>query len=277
MLTPVSAAYGPRRSYFPRLRRTISTLAIDFSDFPLDERFGVRPGEHIPGEAMNAYLCAYAEHFKLTGRIRLNTRVIEIRKRSDDAGWVVRVEDGGQTETLECRKLVIASGVLSVPHLPGLPGAEQFKAPYVHSSQLGPKMGELMRNPDIKSIAVLGGCKSAYDAVYLAASTGHKVHWIIRKSGRGPTRVFPPHTYLGPIKAWREALITRRFFAFMSPFPFPDFSGLSWLRDFLHRNSIGKAISRTFWSLIHADTIRDCQYRTDPRYNLLEPEQNPFW
>ena len=266
-----------KEQLYPTLKTNNLHPSVDFFDLPMDERFGIKPGEHVTGEAMNRYLCAYADHFRLTERIQLRTRVIEVCQRPAADGWTVRLERDGLFENVECRKLVVATGVLSVPHRPDLEGVAQFDALYLHSSELGPKADELVRNPDIKTVAVLGGCKSAYDAVYLAASTGHKVEWIIRKSGRGPTWVFPTHTYLGPFKAWREALITRRIFAFMSPWPFPDFSGLSWLRNFLHFSLIGKKISQTFWSLIHADTIHDCQYRTDSRLNILEPEQSPFW
>ncbi len=262
---------------YPTLKTNNLFSAMDFFDFPLAERFDNHPGEHISGQSMNNYLRAYADHFKITPKIQLSTRVVEVTRSDDGAGWSVKVDRQGQHETLQCRKLVVASGILTVPHLPEIEGAEQFEAPFAHSSEMGPRADELVRDPDVKTIAVLGGCKSAYDAVYLAASTGHKVDWIIRKSGRGPTWVFPPHTYLGPIKAWRERLLTRRFATFMSPWIFADFSGVSWLRNMLHFSSIGKFISQNFWGLIHADNIRDCEYRTDPKYKILEPEQNPFW
>lgn len=251
---------------------------LDFTDFEMDDRFGVAPGQHIPGETMNAYLCAYANHFDLTKRIRFNTRVIEVRRLEDENGWSLKTENPEiGISILECRKLVMATGILSVPHLPDLKGIGEFDGPIIHSSELGPMSGALVESPDVRTIAVLGGGKSAYDAVYLAASTGHKVQWIIRRSGRGPAWVFPPHTYLGPFKAWRERLITRRIFSFMSPWILPDHSGFSWLRGFLHFTTVGKFISTKFWELMHADTLKDCGYRTDPKFSILEPEQSPFW
>jgi cation diffusion facilitator CzcD-associated flavoprotein CzcO len=266
-----------KEQLYPTLKTNNLLSGPDFIDFPMDSRFGIEPGQHITGEAMHAYLVAYAQHFELTSRIRFKTYVVQVSKRDEGHGWHVHVDVAGQRQVLSCNKLAVATGVLSVPHLPDLKGAHDFQAPYIHSSQLGPECETLMKNPGIQTIAVLGGCKSAYDAVHLAASTGHKVEWIIRKSGRGPTWVFPPHTFLGPIKVWRERLVTRRFLSFMSPCIFPDFSGLSWLRNFLHFNSIGKFISQKFWAAIHADTIHDCAYRTDPKLGVLEPEQNPFW
>lgn len=267
-----------KEKLYPTMNTNNLKGTMDFSDFEMDGRFGVAPGQHIPGEVMNAYLCAYATQFDLTRRVRFNTRVVAIRRSTDEEGWALTTENVQTgTATLECRKLVVATGILSVPHFPDLEGAGGFDGPILHSSELGPASGALVDGPDVKTVAVVGGGKSAYDAVYLAASTGHKVEWIIRRSGRGPVWVFPPHTYIGPFKAWRETLITRRFFSLMSPCIWPDFSGLAWLRDLLHFNTIGKFISKTFWEVIYADTLRDCGYRTDPKFNILEPEQSPFW
>ncbi|KAK3320438.1 cofactor FMO1 FAD enzyme [Cercophora scortea] len=269
---------------YPTLKTNNLFSSLDFTDFPMEpSRFGVGPEEHIPGDVMHAYLAAYAEHFNITPKIRFNTRVIEIRRRPGKDGWDVETTsttttDGKVSTVLSCRRLVVATGVLSVPHLPTIQGAEDFDAPIIHSSELGPKADAVFHNPEIKTVAVLGGCKSAYDAVYLAATTGHKVEWIIRKSGRGPTWVFPTHTFLGPFRAWREKLVTRRVISLMSPWVWPDLSGFGWLRDILHGgNRVGDFIKTKFWAAIHADTVRDCLYRTDDRLGVLEPEQSPYW
>ena len=227
--------------------------------------------------------------------------MLAVRRAEDGGTWLVTVQPAGGSrdtgkdntdsnanvnnrshesstvQTLECRRLIIATGVTNVPHVPSLPGLDTFTAPWLHSSDLGRNAAALLHDPDVQTVAVVGGSKSAYDAVYLAATTGHKVQWIIRRSGRGPVWVFPTHTWLGPIRAFRERLVTRRFFSFMSPCIWPDFSGLGWFKRFLHFTAVGKTISQKFWGAIHSDTLRDCGYRTDPRLHVLEPEQNPFW
>ncbi|KAK3311932.1 cofactor FMO1 FAD enzyme [Apodospora peruviana] len=276
-LSTVGGAWAKEKLY-PTLKTNNLFTSVDFTDFPMDQqRFGVGPGEHITGEVMHDYLTAYADHFHLTDRIRFKTRVVDVRRTQD--GWAVETEnlDTNSRSFLVCRKLVIATGVLSVPSKPDIQGADDFGVPFIHSADLGPQADAVMKNPDIKTVAVLGGCKSAYDAVYLAATTGHKVEWIIRKSGRGPTWVFPTHTMLGPFRAWRERLITRRFFSFMSPCVFPDFSGFGWLRAFLHFNRVGSFVREKFWGAIYVDTLRDCEYRTNETHKVLEPEQSPFW
>ena len=267
---------------YPTLKTNNVFSTVDFSDFPMDaKRFDMRPGEHIPGETMHAYYHAYAAHFQLLDKIRLNTRVREIRRREADGdennkygGWEVEVDDG---EVLRCKKLVVATGVQTNPHKPRIEGAGDFRGPFIHSASLGNESENLINNPDIRTITVIGGSKSAYDAVYLAASTGHEAEWIIRRSGRGPVWVIPPYTMMGPFRALRERLITRRIVSLMSPWSFPDYSGFGWLRRFLHFSRLGQAIAQKFWGKLHASGLRDCRFREDEKFADLEPEQNPFW
>lgn len=268
---------------YPTLKTNNLKGGIDFTDLALDDKFGVKDKDFIPGHVMHSYLCAYADKFSVADKIRFNTKVIEVRRGKEDdddgrkQGWIVDVEEGGEREMLECKKLIVATGILSAPQMPTIKGASDFGAAFVHSSEFGTQQTDILQDPDVQTIAVLGGGKSAYDAVYLAARTGHKVDWIIRKSGRGPGWIFPPYTYLGPFKAWKERLPVRRIFSFMSPWVFADFSGLAWLRRFLHFHPIGKKISDGFLGAIHHDTIRDVGYETDPRFKILQPEVNPFW
>ncbi|KAK0705705.1 hypothetical protein B0H67DRAFT_675698 [Lasiosphaeris hirsuta] len=268
-----------KEQLYPTLKTNNLFSTLDFSDFPMDSaRFGVYPGQHVTGEAMHAYLAAYAEHFKILHRIRFNTKVVEVRRRdaSDAApgGWDVEVVGG---EVLRCEKLVVATGVLSTPHLPHMDGDKDFRGPFLHSSELGRKADGLMGSPDIQTVAVIGGCKSAYDAVYLAASTGHKVEWIIRRSGRGPAWIFPTHTFLGPFKAWREKLLGRRILTLLSPCNWPDHSGFGWLRNLFHTTAVGRFMTRKFWDVVYADTKRECRYHESEVFGVLEPEASPFW
>ncbi|GJC87458.1 FAD-dependent monooxygenase DEP4 [Colletotrichum liriopes] len=233
-----------REQIYPNLKTNNLVTAMDFSDFPMDpERFGLKMKQHVPGKVMHEYLVEYARHFGVWEKLQLNTKVIRITRPEDNGEWRVDVEENNEAKTITCVRLVVATGVLTVPHMPVLAGSETFEAPIVHSSDLGPK-SHLFTSPDIATVAVLGGSKSAYDAVHLAASTGHKVRWLIRRSGRGPVWVAPAFTQLGPFKVWRERLVTRRICAFMSPCVLPDFSGLPWVRRFLHESAVGRVIYR---------------------------------
>ncbi|KAK1579571.1 cofactor FMO1 FAD enzyme [Colletotrichum navitas] len=266
-----------REQIYPNLKTNNLVTSMDFSDFPMDfKRFGLEMKQHVLGAVMHEYLVEYAKHFGVWDKIQLNTKVVRVTRPEDGGEWRVDVEEAGEAKTIACARLVVATGVLTVPHVPEMPGSEAFAAPIVHSSDLGPQ-AHLFASPDVKTVAVLGGSKSAYDAVHLAASTGHKVRWVIRRSGRGPVWVATAFTQLGPFKVWRERLVTRRICAFMSPCLFPDLSGLSWVRRFLHESAVGRVVSRTFWKLIRNDTINDCGYQTHEKTKVLQPEQNQFW
>ena len=156
---------------------------------------------------MHSFLKAYAQTFNILERIEYQTQVLEITRLEEEQGWNVRVQTTSGEQTMQTRKLIIATGVTNRPHMPSIEGAESFEAPIIHSAHLGKQSGPLIKDPQVRTVAVLGGGKSAYDAVYLAAMAGKEVEWIIRKSGKGPAWVFPSHVQLGPIRAWREVCL----------------------------------------------------------------------
>jgi cation diffusion facilitator CzcD-associated flavoprotein CzcO len=175
--------------------------------------FGVQVGEHVPGQVMHDYLTAYAKKWDLPKRISLRTTVKSVEKVEDNQGhhWrlIIRspLSDFGDDpveSTITTKTLIVSTGITSNPHQPTMAGREKFDAPIVHSAALGREQGRLFEDPDVRTVAILGGGKSAYDAVYMAACAGREVVWLMRRSGRGPAWIFPPHTNIGPFKAWRE-------------------------------------------------------------------------
>ena len=184
----------------------------------MGDNFGVHAGEHVPGEVMHKYLNAYADKWGLRKRTSLGTKVSVIKRLEDDQEdcWRLSVQAPRSTPdenpaftTIRTRKLIISTGVTSNPHLPSIAGEENFDAPIVHTAALGRQQGVLFKDSDVKKVAVLGGGKSAYDAVHMAACEGREVVWLMRRSGRGPAWVFPSHTNIGPFKAWREVRESR--------------------------------------------------------------------
>lgn len=177
--------------------------------------YGVKPGEHVPGEQMHQYLKDYAKQHGLLDRMSLNTRVstIERLRDQDGAAWHVsclsrKYKKGTpglyDVETsVKARKLILATGVTDEPDQPRMPGGTEFGGPIVHSARLGREATRLLQDSSIKRVAVLGGGKSAYDAVYMFASRGKEVEWIIRRSGRGTNWVLPAHTHLVGFDFWR--------------------------------------------------------------------------
>jgi cation diffusion facilitator CzcD-associated flavoprotein CzcO len=183
--------------------------------------YGVKPGEHVPGEAMHQYLEDYAKKHGLSDRMILNTRVAAIERLhdEDDQGAIWRLcccsrryQKGTAAPysidlVMVTRKLILATGVTNQPNQPKISGEAEFGAPIVHSARLGREATRLLQDLTIKRVAVLGGGKSAYDAVYMFASAGKEVEWIIRRSGRGTNWVLPAHTKLFGFEFWRAVFL----------------------------------------------------------------------
>ena len=240
---------------------------LDFSDFPIHDGFGVPVGQHVSGEVMHSYMKAYAENFDILRLIDFESPVAEVSKLQGLEGWNVKLGSGTDIQT---RKLIVATGVTNAPNRPQLDGSQEYGAPIMHSADIGTRGSAVTEDANVEVVAVLGGGKSAYDAVHLAGKAGKRVEWIIRKSGKGPEWIFPART-MGPLQAVREKLSTRRFVSFFSPCLWND--GFGWIRHFLHATSIGKAISKKFWASLHQATLADCGMLKDERTKVLEPEQ----
>jgi cation diffusion facilitator CzcD-associated flavoprotein CzcO len=256
-----------QESIYPGLKTNNIRGGLDFSDFPMHDGFGVAAGQHVPGDAMHRYIKSYAEHFRTLDLIDFESPVSEISKLEDGEGWNVKMQTGTSIQT---QKLIIATGVTNAPHRPQLQGGDEFDGPIIHSAEMGMHGSAITDSPQIETVAVLGGGKSAYDAVHLAGKAGKQVEWIIRRSGKGPEWIFPVHT-MGPLKAVREKLPARRFVSFFSPNLWND--GFGWIRHFLHFTRIGKAITQKFWTNLHQATLDDCGMLKDERTKVLEPEQ----
>jgi cation diffusion facilitator CzcD-associated flavoprotein CzcO len=256
-----------KENIYPGLKTNNVRGGIDFSDFPMHDGFGVPAGSHVSGEAMHRYIRAYAEEFNLLQLIDFKSAVVEIWKLQGIEGWNVKLRTGADVQG---RKLIVATGVTNVPNRPELSGLDDFGGPIMHSAELGMQGTAVTDNQAVETVAVLGGGKSAYDAVHLAGKAGKRVEWIIRRSGKGPEWIFPAHT-MGPLQAVREKLPARRFVSFFSPCLWND--GFGWVRYFLHATNFGKSIAKAFWTKLHQATLDDCGMLKDEKTKVLEPEQ----
>ncbi|KAB8295900.1 hypothetical protein EYC80_008721 [Monilinia laxa] len=121
--------------------------ALEYSEFPMTtEKYGVKPGEYIPGSVVHQYLEDFAKEYNVYDKIRFVS-------------------------------------LTSEAFVPPLPGVENFAAPLFHAKEF-PKHLDTLETA--KSVCVFGGAKSSYDMAYAYASKGIHVDWIIRESGHGP-------------------------------------------------------------------------------------------
>ncbi len=155
---------------------------MEYSDFPMDfETFGVKPGSHVPGIAVHRYLTAYAERFGIYDKIRFES-LVKSAELKEDGTWAILYENRTGEEavrTIEvlAKKLVVASGTTSQPNMPEIRGSADFSGHMFHFKEFQDRKKEMEA---AHNIAVLGGSKSAADAIYFNASKGKHVDWIIR-------------------------------------------------------------------------------------------------
>lgn len=154
---------------------------LQYPDFPLvPEEFGIERGQHIPGPVVHEYLSRYAEKFGIADKVWLKHKVVSA-EHQEKGGWIVTAEGSGQITKFAAAKIVVATGLSSEEFLPRFDGEDTFGSPIFHSKHF-PKYSDTLDTA--KSVTVLGGTKSAWDAVYGYASKGVQVNWVIRGTFR---------------------------------------------------------------------------------------------
>jgi cation diffusion facilitator CzcD-associated flavoprotein CzcO len=103
------------------------------------------------------YLRDVADRFDLRRRVRLRTEVLAAAFDEATGTWELSLSDG---TTHTCRAVVFATGQLSQPAVPPIPGLDGFTGPVVHSAQW-PRGLDLTG----RSVAVVGTGASAIQVV----------------------------------------------------------------------------------------------------------------
>src|SRR5829696_4129612 len=105
---------APHSGVWPGMHTNTSRAMTAFSDFPGAAELPLHPA----AEQIHAYLQAYARAFGVTGRIRFDARVQDVRP-----GWTV---DGEPFDAV-----IVASGRFRKPRLP--PGVDAFRGELLHA------------------------------------------------------------------------------------------------------------------------------------------------
>ncbi len=277
----VGGTWAKERLY-PGLKTNNVVGSYEFSDFPLDrERYGLKEGQHIPGAVVHRYLCDFVAHYDLP--VRLRTDVVSATLL-DTGKWqmsyrVVYLEDGGSESKFEdpesqliTDKLVLATGLTSEPSVPTLQGQEKFRGRILHSKQLESRAADIAQ---AKTVVILGGNKSAWDACYNAARSGVQVHMVMRPSGGGPSRVWPVQLRLfGFFMASISRLSSTRLWSWLDPSPF---GAPGWRRWFIHRTALGRWISSLFWNHLDYQVNTANDYEGHPATTSLRPWTSTLW
>lgn len=239
------------------------------------ERFGAKPGQHIPGAVVHEYLRQFCEEFDLTSRLRLQTKVGSAELQ-DSGAWVLTLcsVDGQEHQTwrLVAKRLVIATGLTSEPHIPKYRGLETFKGNFLHSRQLKDRAEDIRTSKDV---IVVGANKSAWDTCYSAAMAGAHVSMVIRPGGGGPSWVWPVKL---PFKLSLQQIATTRIFTLFEPCMWTENNdGFTWARRLLHQTWLGRQLVKAFWKLFATPVFSANKYASHPELAKLKPWISTFW
>ncbi|MHC5720656.1 MAG: NAD(P)-binding domain-containing protein, partial [Nostoc sp.] len=111
---------------------------------------------------MQNYLNSYADNFGVLERIRFQTEVTNVsRKTGEQPGWIVTIRVNEKEEKHEFDFVLVCNGIFSTPKLPSLPGREEFAASggrVLHSTEFND--ASIIEG---KRVVVVGYGKSACD------------------------------------------------------------------------------------------------------------------
>lgn len=160
----------------------VPSQLYEFPDFPFKPKANALSDlcnqDYPSGAAVQEYIEAYVDDFKLGPLLELRTRVLKVARRAQ-GGWdftTQRVDDSGAPKgaprTRRFDYCVVATGMYSstsafVPEIGGVEAFAQAGGQVLHSSQFTD--AALARG---KRVLIVGGAKSAIDCAIAAAKAG---------------------------------------------------------------------------------------------------------
>nr|WP_206037812.1 NAD(P)/FAD-dependent oxidoreductase [Rhodococcus sp. HNM0569] len=139
---------------------------------PLLEEVGYVPKwRYAPGDEIRRHCVAIAEHYGLYRDAVFHTRATELRWDDEENEWLVSTDRGDE---MRARYVVVSSGTLSQPKLPGIPGIENYRGHTFHTSRWdygytgGDADGGLYRLAD-KRVGIVGTGATGLQAIPFVA------------------------------------------------------------------------------------------------------------
>ena len=117
---------------YPGARCDAESLAYSFSFSPELEQEWEWSERYAPQPEILDYARHVSERFDLRRDIHFNTRVTTASYQDDNNKWRVETDQG---HDIVARYCIMATGCLSVPQLPDIPGIEDFKGNFYQASQ----------------------------------------------------------------------------------------------------------------------------------------------
>jgi cyclohexanone monooxygenase len=148
----------------------------------LEELDYVPTAKYARGEEIRTHLTKIGEKFSLYQHAYFQTQVTAVRWSDDDTCWAVTTDHGDQ---INARFVVLGSGPLHRPKLPGIPGITTFKGKQFHSSRWdysytgGGPTGGMTKLAD-QRVAVVGTGSSGVQIVPLVARDAQHLYVVQR-------------------------------------------------------------------------------------------------
>lgn len=114
---------------YPGIRCDIESYVY----MPLLEELGTVPSQrYAPGEEIRQHAMAIADHYDLYRDTAFHTRATELRWDEDAEEWIVGTDRG---DSMRARYVIVSSGTLTQPKLPGIPGIQDYAGHTFHTSR----------------------------------------------------------------------------------------------------------------------------------------------
>lgn len=258
--TTVGGVWSKDRLY-ENLVAQVNLGLFNYIDAPMSPE-GMNHEGQVTGRMIHAYLQKYAEDHDLLRHIRFGTHVSKTERTP--SGWRLYFKDSN--DFLDTTKLMVATGVTSIPNLPDYI-EDDVQIPVIHSRDLGQSYNELQESKH-EHVMVVGAAKSAYDAVYLMLRMGKRVTWIIRPAGAGPLAILPSKI----LNYWTSiGVASTRMMTCLSPSVLNTHGVV--FRFFQH-SLLGRKLTSTFWDAISYLSDVHAGYGDGDHIAGLRPEIN---
>lgn len=165
-----------------------------------------------------------------------------------DGAWEIKTVVTGEKKTFQCPKLVMASGLYTLPNIPNLPGVDQFAGKVIHQKDFG--TSKILDDDKVKNVIVMGGGKSAGDMVYASLKVGKTVSWLLREGGSGTAAFSEPKGIMG----YRNApeIASTRLISLFTP---SIYTPQTLFARFCHGTAYGRSLMRYIFSTTDKGTL----------------------
>ncbi|EMC91068.1 hypothetical protein BAUCODRAFT_126990 [Baudoinia panamericana UAMH 10762] len=278
-----------RSRHYPLFWSQSGVRVSGFPDVPFRppadaERFYDLPEARSLGQYLHDYVdMKVYDGQSLRERFAFRATVKDVRK-AEDGLWRVTAEQDSTELRYMATKVIVATGLTSLPNMPNLPGRETFQGLVVHQKDIGRSRILTPEEPDIEKhehVTIYGGGKSAADLAYAAATDTlrhRKVTWVIRSSGSGPLSVSHPKPPVPGYRNVTELACTRAIAALSSANPYLPES--SW-REWLWNSAVGEWLLNKIWTSTETKVVSAADFVGRegklPGFEGLQPTGSARW